>query len=36
LKELHLWRTGQLDIQSFRESLEMKGLKYDSEKNIIY
>jgi hypothetical protein len=36
LKELHLWRTGQLDVKSFHESLETKGLKYDSEKNIIH
>lgn len=36
LKELHLWRTGRLDVKSFNESLEMKGLKYDSDKNIIY
>ncbi len=36
LKELHLWRTGRLDIKSFHESLKTKGLKYDAEKNIIY
>lgn len=36
LKELHLWRTGRLDVKSFHESLKTKGLKYDSEKNIIY
>ena len=36
LKELHLWRTGRLNIESFKESLDAKGLRYNSEKNVIY
>ncbi len=36
LKELHMWRTGKMDLNSFHESLKLKGLKYDADKNIIY
>ncbi len=36
LKELHLWRTGKLNLESFNESLKVKGLKYNPDKNIIY
>lgn len=34
-KELHLWRSGKLNLESFQESLEAHGLTYDSETNEI-
>ncbi len=34
-KELHLWRTGKLTPEKFRNSLENFGLSYDEKKNLI-
>jgi hypothetical protein len=30
-KELHLWRTGELTLEKFEETLEEQGLTYDPE-----
>ncbi len=33
MEELHLWRTGKLNIEIFKQSLKENHLKYDAEKN---
>jgi len=32
-KELKLWRTGELNLSSFNETIKKNGLKYNSESN---
>lgn len=33
MEELHLWRTGKLNLKIFEQSLKENHLKYDAEKN---
>ncbi len=33
MEELHLWRTGKLNTEIFKQSLKENHLKYDAEKN---
>ncbi len=33
-KELHLWRTGKLTVDTFENSIKEYGLKYDAETNL--
>lgn len=35
LKELHLWRTGKLNVEKFNESLKENGLSYNKDTNEI-